>query len=223
LVSALPLDEPQIARAADEMIAEYGDEALSNADVYFDCQSASEIADLWSEETGRSAFEIREDLETWLEAFGQEDTLSRDDQLLRLMGVRWVDRASLLTYCRNRGLEFPEFWFSETIAREKSTGRRSDGPEPGHIAFPGSNKGSDRGIELSPTSTSESLELVVRDDLMPGGENTDENVNPRLVAEQLELNRITKARLVSRRLFTWGPALIVAFGVALVVSMLNTV
>ncbi len=32
LVSALPLDESQIARAAEEMIAEYGDEALSNAD-----------------------------------------------------------------------------------------------------------------------------------------------------------------------------------------------
>jgi hypothetical protein len=33
LVSALPFDESQIARAAEEMIAEYGDEALSNADV----------------------------------------------------------------------------------------------------------------------------------------------------------------------------------------------
>jgi hypothetical protein len=32
LVLALPLDETQIARAAEEMIAEYGDEALSNAD-----------------------------------------------------------------------------------------------------------------------------------------------------------------------------------------------
>ena len=32
MVSALPLDESQIARAAEEMIAEYGDEALSNAD-----------------------------------------------------------------------------------------------------------------------------------------------------------------------------------------------
>jgi len=32
LVLALPLDESQIARAAEEMIAEYGDEALSNAD-----------------------------------------------------------------------------------------------------------------------------------------------------------------------------------------------
>ncbi len=28
LVSALPLDESQISRAAEEMIAEYGDEAL---------------------------------------------------------------------------------------------------------------------------------------------------------------------------------------------------
>ncbi len=32
MVFALPLDESQIARAAEEMIAEYGDEALSNAD-----------------------------------------------------------------------------------------------------------------------------------------------------------------------------------------------
>ncbi len=32
LVFALPLDESQIARAAEEMIAEYGDEALNNAD-----------------------------------------------------------------------------------------------------------------------------------------------------------------------------------------------
>ncbi len=32
MVSAFPLDESQIARAAEEMIAEYGDEALSNAD-----------------------------------------------------------------------------------------------------------------------------------------------------------------------------------------------
>ncbi len=32
LVSALPLDESLIARAAEAMIAEYGDEALSNAD-----------------------------------------------------------------------------------------------------------------------------------------------------------------------------------------------
>ena len=31
MVLALPLDESQIARAAEEMIAEYGDEALSNA------------------------------------------------------------------------------------------------------------------------------------------------------------------------------------------------
>ncbi len=33
LISALPLDESQITRAAEEMIAEYDDEALSNADV----------------------------------------------------------------------------------------------------------------------------------------------------------------------------------------------
>ncbi len=33
LISALPLDESQITRAAEEIIAEYGDEALSNADV----------------------------------------------------------------------------------------------------------------------------------------------------------------------------------------------
>ncbi len=33
LVSVLPLDEPQIARAAKSMNAEYGDEALNNADV----------------------------------------------------------------------------------------------------------------------------------------------------------------------------------------------
>jgi len=32
LVSALPLDESQISRAAEEMIAECGDEALSNVD-----------------------------------------------------------------------------------------------------------------------------------------------------------------------------------------------
>ncbi len=32
MVSALPLDESQIARAAEEMIAEYGDEALIKAD-----------------------------------------------------------------------------------------------------------------------------------------------------------------------------------------------
>ncbi len=32
MVSALPLDESQIARAAEEMIAEYGDEALTKAD-----------------------------------------------------------------------------------------------------------------------------------------------------------------------------------------------
>ncbi len=32
MVSALPLDESQIASAVEEMIAEYGDEALSNAD-----------------------------------------------------------------------------------------------------------------------------------------------------------------------------------------------
>ncbi len=30
--SALPLDESRIARAAEDMIAEYGDEALTNAD-----------------------------------------------------------------------------------------------------------------------------------------------------------------------------------------------
>ena len=33
MVSALPLNESQIARAAEKMIAAYGDEALSNADV----------------------------------------------------------------------------------------------------------------------------------------------------------------------------------------------
>ncbi len=32
MVLALPLDESQIARAAEEMIAEYGDEALAKAD-----------------------------------------------------------------------------------------------------------------------------------------------------------------------------------------------
>jgi hypothetical protein len=32
LVSALPLDESQIARAAEDMIGEYGDEALTKAD-----------------------------------------------------------------------------------------------------------------------------------------------------------------------------------------------
>ncbi len=32
MVSALPLDESQIARAADDLIAEYGNEALAKAD-----------------------------------------------------------------------------------------------------------------------------------------------------------------------------------------------
>lgn len=32
MVSALPLDESQIARAAEDMIGEYGDEALTKAD-----------------------------------------------------------------------------------------------------------------------------------------------------------------------------------------------
>ncbi len=32
MVSALPLDESQIARAADDLIAEYGNEALARAD-----------------------------------------------------------------------------------------------------------------------------------------------------------------------------------------------
>jgi len=32
LVSALPLDESQIARAAEDMIGQYGDEALTKAD-----------------------------------------------------------------------------------------------------------------------------------------------------------------------------------------------
>ncbi len=32
MVSALPLDESQIARAAEDMIAQYGDEALAKAD-----------------------------------------------------------------------------------------------------------------------------------------------------------------------------------------------
>ena len=32
MILALPLDESQIARAAEEIFAEYGDEALSNAD-----------------------------------------------------------------------------------------------------------------------------------------------------------------------------------------------
>ena len=32
MVSALPLDDSQIARAAEEMIGEYGDQALAKAD-----------------------------------------------------------------------------------------------------------------------------------------------------------------------------------------------
>jgi len=32
MVSALPLDDSEIARAVEEMIAEYGDEALTKAD-----------------------------------------------------------------------------------------------------------------------------------------------------------------------------------------------
>ena len=32
MVSALPLDDSEIARAVEEMIAEYGDEALTTAD-----------------------------------------------------------------------------------------------------------------------------------------------------------------------------------------------
>ncbi len=32
MVSALPLDDSQIARAAEDMIAQYGDEALTKAD-----------------------------------------------------------------------------------------------------------------------------------------------------------------------------------------------
>ncbi len=32
MVSALPLDESQIARAAEDMIGQYGDEALTKAD-----------------------------------------------------------------------------------------------------------------------------------------------------------------------------------------------
>ncbi len=50
MVLALPLDESQIARAAEEMIAEYGDEALAKADDQvkkFKSQGFDSVAKTW--------------------------------------------------------------------------------------------------------------------------------------------------------------------------------
>ncbi len=50
MVSALPLDESQIVRAAEEMIAEYGDEALTKADDQvkkFKSQGFDSVAKTW--------------------------------------------------------------------------------------------------------------------------------------------------------------------------------
>ncbi len=50
MVSGLPLDESQIARAAEEMIAEYGDEALTKADgrvKKFKSQGFDSVAKTW--------------------------------------------------------------------------------------------------------------------------------------------------------------------------------
>ncbi len=88
------------------------------------CMTISDLARLWSEEAGQSASKIQQDLEMWLatrqsgsvkgEAQATEEKSVSDDLLTLLTGHRYIERDACEAYCRERGLNMPEFWFSDT-------------------------------------------------------------------------------------------------------------
>jgi hypothetical protein len=85
-----------------------------------DWLSLSEIARLWSEETGESANALERDLETWFSDYVDRPPSSRHgspgragdttNSLMGLLGGRHLQRETLALYCEERGRAWPRFW-----------------------------------------------------------------------------------------------------------------
>ncbi len=87
-----------------------------------DWLSLTEIARLWSDETGESAEALERDLEAWFSEFVARDpspqpgTPGRDggttNLLMGLLGGRLLQRETFAVYCEERGHAKPRFWFA---------------------------------------------------------------------------------------------------------------
>ena len=88
-----------------------------------DWLSIEDISRLWSEETGLDASALQKDLENWFAEFVEEPLISRRfvpsvdvdtitaNRLMGKFGVRYLETKTFETYCEERGLRKPGFWF----------------------------------------------------------------------------------------------------------------
>jgi hypothetical protein len=87
-----------------------------------DWLSLTEIAQLWSDETGESAEALERDLDTWFSEFvaressQQLEAPGRDGDttnlLMAMLGGRHLQRETFAVYCEERGHAKPRFWFA---------------------------------------------------------------------------------------------------------------
>ncbi len=104
-----------------------------------DWLSLTEIAQLWSDETGESAEAFERDLDTWFSGFvarqssQQLGSPGRDGDttnlLMAMLGGRHLQRETFAVYCEERGHAKPRFWFAgNTEDQEPHTPIPSDSP-----------------------------------------------------------------------------------------------
>jgi hypothetical protein len=87
-----------------------------------DWLSLTEVAQLWSDETGESADAFERDLDAWFSEFvaressQQLESPGRDGDttnlLMAMLGGRHLQRETLAVYCEERGRAKPRFWFA---------------------------------------------------------------------------------------------------------------
>lgn len=105
-----------------------------------DWLSLTEIAQLWSEETGESAEDLERDLNTWFSEFvahassqqsgGRSDGSDTTNLLMGMLGGRHLQRENFAVYCEEKGYAKPRFWFGGDAEE-----REPDPPFPSDSSF----------------------------------------------------------------------------------------
>ncbi len=129
------------------MISNLSRDMLDRGMLDRDMLDIDELTRLWSEETGRSAPKIQQDLETWIAAHRSRSAKSEDqatdekgvsdDLLTFLTGHHYIERDIFAAYCRERGLKKPKFWFSSVESQPEAFGPESGRSDDEAIHFAG--------------------------------------------------------------------------------------
>jgi hypothetical protein len=104
-----------------------------------DWLSLTEIAQLWSDETGESAEAFERDLDAWFSEFAARESSQQlgspgragdtTNLLMAMLGGRHLQRETFAVYCEERGHAKPRFWFAGNAEdREPHPPLPSDSP-----------------------------------------------------------------------------------------------